>query len=155
MAGAPTLTLKLLGTCGTCKHWTEPHDGGNSQTDDPPPQAWIAKKRSGWATVYRSRVRVRIMGREGDQPTMTTKPTKRTSDRVSRIAAEIMAMSHSEWTPYIEFYELRTTRAGRFRKHGRMDITDEVLALAASCLAQDEHRGKRKAKRKSARKGKR
>jgi len=76
---------------------------------------------------------------------MTTKATKRTSDRVSRIAASLlneMATSERDW--------------------GRMRATDtwawpvgKLKALAASCLAQDEHRGKRKAKRKRERKEKR
>ena len=73
---------------------------------------------------------------------MTTKSTRRTSDRVSTIAANLMSdarKAKKEWG------------SGAWISA----LASDVLALAGSCLTQDEHRGKRKAKRKSARKGKR
>jgi hypothetical protein len=63
---------------------------------------------------------------------------RRTSDRVSRIAAKVLqAVRYRE--------EMGDTAGTRATFLGGMSITlGDLKALAASCLAQDEHRGARK-----------
>lgn len=64
-----------------------------------------------------------------------TKAKKQTGDRVSKIAARVMR----EWERQSN-YEFWPAK-----KSEQSSVTwSDVLALAASCLAQDETRGKRK-----------
>jgi hypothetical protein len=73
---------------------------------------------------------------------MATKK-RETSDRVSRIAARLLrAMKARPW--------LTVLLADDFTQK---DITRNVKALAASCLNQDQTKGKRPAKRMVKRRG--